>query len=406
MLTRRVKFFAVVALYALFALCLEQPAGAQVNTRLLLVSGSGVPDHPGFTFGQFHDLAMNGNEQIVFRTTLESPRTNLQAVVQSHGVSFSVVAFEGLISPLDREVYESFGAPSINDAGAVAFTAALKGGTATAAIVQIKGDRSELVAANDDSGSGTFGSVFKEFSDPVIGPDGEVLFGARTGEPAPHSGLYLWASRGIHPVELPKGFRLGPRDLLEPLFSSSGEAVFVRRGVDIAAAREQFFRAVAIRNFQQLDPAPKPSDTVPILAARPKQKPIEMLLVLLQDGHAQTAELDGDPSQPVVARTAPGMVAAGSSGFSAIQGQAAGRRSGSVIFAGVPAGGADDFGIFCFCRGEVTRLTGAEDFGLLIHSLNGKPIRSFVGDGQGEVAFIAPVGAQPGASAIFACDTP
>ncbi len=406
----RAKPFWAMAFCVLTAACLScRTAAAQVNTRVLLVSGSGVPGHPGFTFGAFHDLAMNGNKQIVFRTMLESPRTNLKAVVKSQGVSFSVVAFQGLVSPVSGEQYESFGAPSINHAGAVAFTAALKAagnGTPTEAIVRVQGNSSDLVAANGGGGSERFGEVFKVFSDPVIGSGGEVVFGSRSAGPGPQSGLYLWSSQGIHPIPLPKGFRLGPRDLLEPIFASHDEAVFVRQGVDMAAAREQFFRAVAIRNFQQLNPPPRSSQTVQVLAPRPQQKPVQMLLVLLEGDHAETALLAGDPSQPVVAEIGPGVGAQSDSSFAEIQGQAAGRRIGSVIFAGIPDGQTDAFGLFCFCGGQVTRLTTPADFGLLLNELNGRPIDSLAGDGHGTVALIAPVGTQPGGNAIFVCNIP
>jgi hypothetical protein len=409
MMKKRLRHIAVAGLCSVLLLCLSaRPAGAQVNARILLVSGSAVPGHPGFTFGPFQDLAMNGNQEIVFRSTLESPRNNVQAVVRSQGVSFTVVAFEGLVSPASHEQYESFSAPSINDAGTVAFRAALKAereGAPTSAIVRVKGAGADVVADNGGSGS-TSGWGFKAFSAPVIGSGGVVLFAARTAGSNPQSGLYLWSSQGLRTVELPRDFQLGPRDLLEPLFASHDEAVFVRHGVDMKTAREQFFRAVAVRNFQQLDPPPKPSDTVQVLPARPNQKPVQMLLVLLQGNHAETAELSGDPSQPVMAQIAPNAGAASDSSFAAIQGQAAGRRTGSIIFAGVPSGQADAFGLFCFCGGQVVRLTTQADFGLLLNNLDGKPIGSFAGDGQGTVALVAPVGNQPGANAIFVCDTP
>ena len=66
------------------------------------------------------------NDQVVFLSTLESPRSSLRAVVRSQGVSFTVVAFEGLISPASHEQYESFSAPGINSAGDVVFRARLK----------------------------------------------------------------------------------------------------------------------------------------------------------------------------------------------------------------------------------------------------------------------------------------
>jgi hypothetical protein len=402
----RLRHFAATGLCGLL-LCLgAHPARAQVNARLVLVSGSAVPGHPGFTFGSFQDLAMNGNDQIVFRTTLESPRNSVRAVVRSEGISFSVVAFEGLVSPVAHETYETFSEPSINEAGFVAFKATLKGGGGpTEAIVRVKGTSSDLVADNGSGGKSS-GSGFTAFSAPVIGSSGAVLFAARTGGPTPHSGLYLWLAGGIRQLDLPKDFQLGAREMLEPLFASHDEAVFVRHGVDMAEAREQFFRAVAVRNFQQLDPPPKPSDTVQVLPARPNQKPVQLLLVLLQGGNAQTAELAGNPSQPVKAQLAPGGGPASDSSFGAIQGQAAGRQAGSIIFAAVPSGQANGFGIFCFCGGQVVHLTTQADFGLLLANLNGKPIGSFAGDGQGTVALVAPVGNQPGANAIFVCDTP
>jgi hypothetical protein len=403
-----VRWIVGVGMCCVMLFCEARPAGAQVNTRVLLVSGSAVPGHPGFTFGSFQDLAMSGNDQIVFRSTLESPRSNLRALVRSQGVSFSVVAFEGLISPASREQYESFSAPSINSEGAVAFKATLKsGGTGepTAAIVRVRDTSTDLVADNGGGGS-KLGQIFKAFSAPVIGSKGEVLFAARTGGASVKSGLYLWSAQGMRSVELPQDFHLGPGELLEPLFASHDEAVFVRHGVDMAAAREQFFRAVAVRNFQQLDPPPKPSDTVQVLPGRPNQKPVQLLLVLLQGDHVETAELSGDPSQPVMAQNGPGAVAASESSFAAIEGQAAGRRSGSIIFAGVPSRQTDGFGLFCFCGGQVVRLTTQADFGLLLNNLNSKPITSFAGDGQGTVALVAPVGAQAGANAIFVCNTP
>jgi hypothetical protein len=402
------KHFAVRGLCAVLLLWLAaRPVAAQVNVRLLLVSGSAVPGHPGFTFGPFQDLAMSGNDQVSFLSTLESPRNNLGAVVRSQGVSFTVVAFEGLISPASHEQYESFSAPSINSAGDVVFRAKLKveaAGRPTEAIVRVKGSAADLVADNGGGGGSSFGQAFKAFSPPVIGSDGEVLFAARSGGSNPHSGLYLWSGGGMREVALPKDFRLGSSNLLEPIFASHDEAVFVRHGTDLAVAREQFFRAVATKTFQQLDPAPKPSDTVQVLPARPGQKPIEMLLVLLQGNNAETAELSGEPSHAVMAQDPP--IASEDVKFSAIQGQAAGRLGGSIIFAGAPSGQADGFGLFCFCGGKVVRLTSQADFGLLLSNLSSKPITSFAGDGQGTVALVAPVGAQPGANAIFVCDTP
>lgn len=395
---RRKSILVIVALGAMLSFG-GQGALAQVNTRVLLASGTGVPNHPGFTFGPFSDLAMNSRKEVVFRTTLQSPRTDSPAIVRSVGVTFSVVAFGGLVSPVSHEVYDGFSAPSINNAGGIAFTATFKEGETTAAVVKVEGDNTRVVAANGREGASEGGLAFKEFSAPVLGSDGEVLFGARTEGGG--SGLYLWSPQGLHQVPLPQGFHLGPQDLLEPLFSSGNEAVFVRRGVPLQAANEQLFRAVAIKNFQQLNPPPAPTDTVQVLPGRPQQKPVQLLLVLLDGRKAQTAVLTGNPSQAVTAERSIGMDSSASATFNAIQGQTAGPNSGSIIFAGQPAQQEDGFGIFCFCKGQVTRLTSQEDFSMVVHDLNGRSIVSLAGDAQHVVAFIAPVGTQHGSNAIF-----
>lgn len=94
--------FSLVALILLLAA--PWRLSAQSNTRLLLSAGSGVPGHPGIAFGPFIDLAMNDNRQIAFLSSLRSPRNELRAVVVSSGVSFSVVAFQGLQTPIPKNL--------------------------------------------------------------------------------------------------------------------------------------------------------------------------------------------------------------------------------------------------------------------------------------------------------------
>ena len=80
------------------------PASAQQNTRLLLTSGTEVPGHGGLAFGPFLSLAMNANQDVIFLTSLHSARVDKRAVVRSTGVSFSVVAFQGLLGPFPAHV--------------------------------------------------------------------------------------------------------------------------------------------------------------------------------------------------------------------------------------------------------------------------------------------------------------
>src|SRR3990170_4982268 len=89
--TRYPRVFALLALA--LALGYAPQVRAQSNTRLLLSSGWGVPEHAGFVFGPFSHLAMNEAKETVFLTTLRGSRSDLRAVIRSTGVTFSVVAF-------------------------------------------------------------------------------------------------------------------------------------------------------------------------------------------------------------------------------------------------------------------------------------------------------------------------
>jgi len=399
---QRTLGLSVIILIVLFPASPWLPA--QSNTRLLLAAGSGVPGHAGIAFGPFSDLAMNDNRQIVFLSSLRSPRNELRAVVASSGISFSVVAFQGLQAPIPKTSYDSFSAPSLNDAGAICFTAELKdsSGNPSSAIIRVDGTGSRALVTTTDSPPGIPDATFLQFSAPLINSQGNILFGARWGGKKPGTGLFLWTPRELKILELPAGITPTPKDLFVPIFFGHDEAALALRGASSEAAIEQFFRAVAIRSFQDLTPAPDPAETVQILAPRPGQAPVEMVLVIMEGDNVQTAPLPGDPSQPVMARHAAGAPE------TALLGQVEGQTSsaqGNIIFAATPLDSPDDLGLYCFCQDQVTRLTSAEDFLPVVQTAPGKPILSLVSDSQQTAAFIAP-GAAGGGMAIYVTSIP
>jgi hypothetical protein len=377
---------------------------AQSNTRLLLTSGSGVPGHPGFVFGSFANLAMNANREIIFLSVLRSARNEIRAVVRSTGVSFSVAAFQGLRAPVPKTTYESFSAPSINDSGAIAFTAALRDSEEAPAfaVIRMEGMNARAIATTADSVPGDPEAKFQEFSAPLINAQGNVLFGARWQGKKPGVGLFLWTPREVQVLPMPAGLTLSPKDMLEPMFFGADEAVFTVRGTSAEAAINQFFRAVAIRSFQELAPPPDPAETVEVLAARPGEAHIQLLLVLMEGENVQTALLPGDPSQPVMARRPPGSSAL--SPLGQIQGQTTAPR-GNTVFAASAAGLPDDLGLYCYCEGQVIRLTSPEEFLPITQAAPGKPILSLAGDAGKTVTFIAPA-AGTEASAIYVTSLP
>jgi hypothetical protein len=394
--------FSLVGLNLLLSLSLR--LSAQSNTRLLLAAGSGVPGHAGFSFGPFSNLAMNDNREIVFLSSLRSPRNELRAVVRSSGVSFSVVAFQGLRAPIPKTSYASFSAPSLNDAGVICFAADLKDteGNPSSAIIRVDGTGARAVVTSADSLPGIPDAAFLEFSAPLINAQGNILFGARWGGKNPGTGLFLWTPRELRRLEFPVGVSPTPKDLFEPIFFSHDEAALVLRGTPSDVALEQFFRAVAIRSFQELPPPPDPAEALQVLAPRAGQAAVQMVLVIMEGENVQTALLPGDPSQPVMARHSGGAPEVKPLGE--IEGQTTSAQ-GNIIFAATPVESPDDVGLYCFCAGQVTRLTSAADFSPIVLSAPGKPILSLVGDSQQTEAFIAP-GASESGSAIYVTSIP
>jgi hypothetical protein len=364
-------------------------AFGQASTRLLLTSGTGVPGHAGFAFGPFSDLSMNGNRDIIFLTSLRSPRNELRAVVRSSGVSFTVVAFQGLLAPVPRASYDAFSAPSMNDAGVIAFTAALASEREDApktVVVRQEDSKARALVTDLDAPPGLPDAKFEVFSAPLVTSDGNVLFGARWSGKGAGSGLFLWSPRGLQALQLPEGMRLSAKDLLDPFFFSHDEAAFVRHGAPPEAALEQFFRAIAIQTFQELKPPPDLAEITEVLAARGGVAPVQILLVFLENGSPQTALLAGDPSRPVLAVQPPG----------GLPGKPVGRilsltigPRGDMIFAAAPVDAPNDIGLYCYCNGQADRLTTPEDFQPITQPAPGKPLVSLTGDTQQTRAFIA-----------------
>ncbi len=379
---------------------------AQTSTRLLVASGETVPDHPGFVFGPFSGLVMNARQQIAFLTTLESARLETPAIVRSVGVTFSVVAFRGLVAPAAGTVFESFGAPSMNDNGTIAFSAALNGAAPSSGIFSVTQGKPAAVALAGQSAPGA-GAPFQAFSSPVIGSSGAILFGALTGSGSASpgaSGLYLWTPQGLQSVPLPAGFTLGPGEMLQPIFQNEDESVWIPNDVSVAAADDQLFRALAIRSFQSLTPPPNPVSTALALAPLPQEKPVPMLLVILHGTQPQTMALEGDPTQPVMARLGAG--APPVLPLIGVESAVAGALGGRVVIASAAASNPGDLAFYCYCNGAVERLTTSADMAPVAIQPGTRAIHFLTGDGSHTLAFTAPLAGQANTSAIFVTSLP
>jgi hypothetical protein len=369
---------------------------------MILSSGLGVPGRQGFVFGPFSNLAMNNSGQIVFLTRLRGSKADVRAVVRSAGVSFEVVAFEGLKAPVSGTNYATFSAPSLNDSGQIAFSATLNDETPVAAVFRIGKEGTQAVATTRMSVPDKTDAPFLEFSAPVITSVGNVVFGARSGGKQPGSGLYLWTPRGVTPVPLPAGLVLKPSDLLVPGYGRFDEAIFIPRGSPSDAATEQIFRTIASQNFEELKSSLKATDVEEVLAARIGEAPIRFVFVLAEGDKIQTALLTGEPTTAIRARkTAKSPPVA----LARIQGQTAGPR-GNVIVAAAPQKNPTDLALYCYCEGELVRLTSPEELLPVTEMAGGRPISSIASDGSRTVTFIAPAETGSDASSIYVVSIP
>jgi hypothetical protein len=209
--------------------------------------------------------------------------------------------------------------------------------------------------------------------------------------------LFRWSARGLEALALPPGLTLGSKDLLTPFFYGHDEAAFSRRGVPAAAATEQFFRAISIQTFQQLQPPPEPARTVEFLAARVDEAPVTMVVVYLENGGFQTALVAGDPTKPVMAKQSLTTTALKPVGkiISLTLGSA-----GHMIFAASSADSLNDLALYCDCGAQEDRLTTADDFLPITTSGPGKPLASLAGDLQQTIGFVGP-GSAGDNSAIY-----
>ncbi len=391
-----------LAFLALVAVSFSLPAGAQSNTRLVLSSGLGVPGRQGFAFGPFSNLAMNNSGQIVFLTRLRGSKAEVRAVVKSQGISFEVVAFEGLRAPVPGTNYASFSAPSLNDAGQIAFSAILNDETPISAVVRVGSEGAQAIATTRMAAPGSADGTFLEFSAPVITAAGNIVFGARVGGRTPSSGLYLWTPHGISSVALPAGLSPRPADLLVPGYARVDEMIFVPRGSPADAATEQIFRTIAGQSYEELRTSLKETDVAEILAGRVGEAPIPLVFVLAEGDSIQTAMLRGDPTASIrakkTAKSPPVELAR-------IQGQTAGPR-GNIILAAATLRNPNDLALYCYCEAELVRLTSPEEFLSVTEAAPGRPIISLASDGRRNVAFIVPAEFGSDATSIFVVSIP
>jgi hypothetical protein len=112
--------------------------------------------------------------------------------------------------------------------------------------------------------------------------------------------------------------------------------------------------------------------------------------------------LAGDPSQAVKARLTPATPAVP---LGRIQGQTAGPR-GNILIASTPLGQEFDLALYCYCEGQLQRLTAPEEMHAITTAARGRPLRSLASDGDGTAAYLAPLDEGAESTAIYVTALP
>ena len=164
------------------------------------VAVQGSPAPGGGQFSAFHDPSMNASGDIAFVADL-SGGTATQGVFLARTGSISAVALQGSLAP-GGETFDLFGAPSLNRAGAVAFVAALTGGSAAQGMFLTSKGVTSVVALQGDAAPGTGTGTYTGFGRPSLNDGGKIAFGANVSGGTATQGVFVASSGGVSAVAL------------------------------------------------------------------------------------------------------------------------------------------------------------------------------------------------------------
>ena len=171
----------------------------------LVVEGDAAPAPAGATLdarlAYVNDFGMNSLGDTVFEAAVMNGGSSTMALfVRSAGGVLTQRAAEG-DAPANGggHTFTTFGGPSINASGDVAFEAALTGGAAGYGLFVDDGSGPGTLALAGDAAPGTGGGTFFQFFFPAVNAGGDVVFLAATGGGTASGGLFH-ASPTITPL--------------------------------------------------------------------------------------------------------------------------------------------------------------------------------------------------------------
>jgi hypothetical protein len=152
------------------------------------LAGAAAPGIPSGTFANVDSPSLNDRNDVAFLATVRRGRETLEAVyARSSGVLRKVVA-QGDPAPAGGQ-FAGFGAPVLNNTGAVAFAAVVEGRAVPGGIFVSDGSSLRMiVGAGDDT---PLGGIFMKFSDRVgLNDAGTVAFHAQLKSAPTAAGIF------------------------------------------------------------------------------------------------------------------------------------------------------------------------------------------------------------------------
>jgi hypothetical protein len=149
---------------------------ARNRLRAVALAGSAAPGIASGTLASLDAPALNDRGDVAFLATIRRGRESVEAVYLASRGKLSKVVAQGDAAPAGG-VFAGFGAPALNNSGAVAFAAVVEGRAVPGGIFVVDGARVRmLVGAGDES---PIGGIFAKFSERVTLNDaGTVAFTA------------------------------------------------------------------------------------------------------------------------------------------------------------------------------------------------------------------------------------
>lgn len=185
--------------------------GLRTETKVIATTGDPAPDGNG-RFAAFDAPFLNSSGTVAFRASLSGNGNDSdEGIYRGDGTTLSQVARTPQVVPGGDGVFSSFGFPTINESGQVAFGAFLtmtNSPNTNAAIYRGTGaELVEIVRAGQTlpDGVGTFRNSSVLIDQPLINNLGQVAFPASINGGAPSSGIFQ--GDGTEVVQIARRFQ-------------------------------------------------------------------------------------------------------------------------------------------------------------------------------------------------------